>query len=260
MGAGAGPSACCRTSSARSATGRSSSTWASAAAGRCCAAPRDGDDMSAAFLDDDDVLTGLIAVGRPDDLAAARELVPRARVSRRRGRRRRAAVAECRLEHSAGDGMTGPSRRAAGCEPQEWHEVTAPPAGSRRPPGAGGRLRRRGARARRALPARRGVSPRGRICGSRSSYQRSPAPPLPAAVRGSAARRLGAQLDAGPGDRFPRPRQPRTSPSRRCRDRARAADPRSARPSIERELCPGGLQHGPPATSTRSRRRAASPP
>ena len=35
----------------------------------------DGDDMSAAFLDDDDVLTGLIAVGRPDDLAAARELV-----------------------------------------------------------------------------------------------------------------------------------------------------------------------------------------
>ena len=35
----------------------------------------DGDAMSAAFLDADDVLTGLICVGRPDDLAAARELV-----------------------------------------------------------------------------------------------------------------------------------------------------------------------------------------
>jgi 3-phenylpropionate/trans-cinnamate dioxygenase ferredoxin reductase subunit len=35
----------------------------------------DDDDMSAAFLDDDDVLTGLITVGRPDDLEAARELV-----------------------------------------------------------------------------------------------------------------------------------------------------------------------------------------
>ena len=35
----------------------------------------EGDDMSAAFLDDDDVLTGLITVGRPDDLAAARDLV-----------------------------------------------------------------------------------------------------------------------------------------------------------------------------------------
>jgi 3-phenylpropionate/trans-cinnamate dioxygenase ferredoxin reductase subunit len=34
-----------------------------------------GDDMSAAFLAEDDVLTGLITVGRPDDLAAARELV-----------------------------------------------------------------------------------------------------------------------------------------------------------------------------------------
>ena len=35
----------------------------------------EGDDMSAAFLDDEGVLTGLIAVGRPDDLAAARALV-----------------------------------------------------------------------------------------------------------------------------------------------------------------------------------------
>ena len=35
----------------------------------------DGEDMSAAYLDDDGVLTGLIAVGRPDDLAAARELI-----------------------------------------------------------------------------------------------------------------------------------------------------------------------------------------
>jgi 3-phenylpropionate/trans-cinnamate dioxygenase ferredoxin reductase subunit len=37
--------------------------------------PAVGDDMSAAFLADEDVLTGLITVGRPDDLAAARELV-----------------------------------------------------------------------------------------------------------------------------------------------------------------------------------------
>jgi 3-phenylpropionate/trans-cinnamate dioxygenase ferredoxin reductase subunit len=36
----------------------------------------DEDDMSAAFVDDDDVLRGLITVGRPDDLATARELVP----------------------------------------------------------------------------------------------------------------------------------------------------------------------------------------
>ncbi len=34
-----------------------------------------GEDMSAAFLAEDDVLTGLISVGRPDDLAAARDLV-----------------------------------------------------------------------------------------------------------------------------------------------------------------------------------------
>ena len=39
--------------------------------------PCDGDDMSAAFLDDAGVLTGLITVGRPDDLAAARDLVLR---------------------------------------------------------------------------------------------------------------------------------------------------------------------------------------
>ena len=37
----------------------------------------DGDTMSAAFLEADNVLTGLISVGRPDDLAAARELVLR---------------------------------------------------------------------------------------------------------------------------------------------------------------------------------------
>jgi 3-phenylpropionate/trans-cinnamate dioxygenase ferredoxin reductase subunit len=36
----------------------------------------DGDDMSIAYLDDDDVLVGLITVGRADDLAAARTLVP----------------------------------------------------------------------------------------------------------------------------------------------------------------------------------------
>lgn len=35
------------------------------------------EDMSAAFLGADDALTGLICVGRPDDLAAARELVLR---------------------------------------------------------------------------------------------------------------------------------------------------------------------------------------
>ena len=34
-----------------------------------------GDEMSAAFLDDDGALTGLIAVGRADDLDAARPLV-----------------------------------------------------------------------------------------------------------------------------------------------------------------------------------------
>jgi hypothetical protein len=35
----------------------------------------DADDMSAAFLAGDGSLTGLISVGRPDDLAAARVLV-----------------------------------------------------------------------------------------------------------------------------------------------------------------------------------------
>jgi 3-phenylpropionate/trans-cinnamate dioxygenase ferredoxin reductase subunit len=59
----------------------------------------DGDDMSAVFLDDEDAMTGLIAVGRPDDLAAARELVGE------RARLRPGALAdsalpllECRLE------------------------------------------------------------------------------------------------------------------------------------------------------------------
>lgn len=36
----------------------------------------EGDDMSIAYLDDDDVLVGLLMVKRPDDLAAARELIP----------------------------------------------------------------------------------------------------------------------------------------------------------------------------------------
>jgi hypothetical protein len=48
------------------------------------------DDMSAAFLDDDDALTGLITVGRPDDLEAARDLV------RERARVRPDAIADAR--------------------------------------------------------------------------------------------------------------------------------------------------------------------
>jgi 3-phenylpropionate/trans-cinnamate dioxygenase ferredoxin reductase subunit len=57
----------------------------------------DGDDMSAAFLADDDVLTGLICVDRPDDLAAARELVlERARL-RPDAVAAGAPLAECRL-------------------------------------------------------------------------------------------------------------------------------------------------------------------
>lgn len=58
----------------------------------------DGEDMSAAYLDGDGVLTGLIAVGRPDDLAAARELVvqrTRLAVDVITGGRR--PLADCRL-------------------------------------------------------------------------------------------------------------------------------------------------------------------
>ena len=59
----------------------------------------DDDDMSAAFLDDDDVLTGLITVGRPDDLEAARELVlESARVKPDAVADARAPLRECRHE------------------------------------------------------------------------------------------------------------------------------------------------------------------
>ena len=62
----------------------------------------DGDDMSAAFLDEDDVLTGLIAVGRPDDLAAARELViDRARLDPCVLADAGMPLSACRVEHSA---------------------------------------------------------------------------------------------------------------------------------------------------------------
>jgi len=61
----------------------------------------EGDDMSAAYLDDDDVLTGLITVGRPDDLAAARELViDRARLDPRALADAGIPLSACRLEHS----------------------------------------------------------------------------------------------------------------------------------------------------------------
>ena len=53
--------------------------------------PAEGEDMSAAFLDGDDALTGLITVGRPDDLAAARDLV------RERAHVRPDAIADARL-------------------------------------------------------------------------------------------------------------------------------------------------------------------
>jgi hypothetical protein len=62
----------------------------------------EGDDMSAAYLDDDDVLTGLITVGRPDDLAAARDLVAeRARVNHDALADPSVPLQDCRLEHSA---------------------------------------------------------------------------------------------------------------------------------------------------------------
>jgi 3-phenylpropionate/trans-cinnamate dioxygenase ferredoxin reductase subunit len=62
----------------------------------------EGDDMSAAFLDEDDALTGLIAVGRPGDLAAARELViERARLDPRVVADAGIPLSACRLEQSA---------------------------------------------------------------------------------------------------------------------------------------------------------------
>ena len=62
----------------------------------------EGDDMSAAFLDDDDVLTGLITVGRPDDLAAARDLVTeRAQLDPGALADAGVPLQDCRLEHSA---------------------------------------------------------------------------------------------------------------------------------------------------------------
>jgi 3-phenylpropionate/trans-cinnamate dioxygenase ferredoxin reductase component len=61
----------------------------------------DGDDMSAAFLDDEDVLTGLIAVGRPDDLEAARGLVgDGARLDPGALAESGLPLADCRLERS----------------------------------------------------------------------------------------------------------------------------------------------------------------
>ena len=63
--------------------------------------------MSAAFLDDDDVLTGLITVGRPDDLEAARELVlERARVKPDAIATRGVPLRECLLERAAVTPMT----------------------------------------------------------------------------------------------------------------------------------------------------------
>jgi NADPH-dependent 2,4-dienoyl-CoA reductase/sulfur reductase-like enzyme len=62
----------------------------------------EGDDMSIAFLDDRDVLRGLLAVGRPDDLAAARELVlERARLAPASVADDDILLAACRLEQPA---------------------------------------------------------------------------------------------------------------------------------------------------------------
>ena len=58
----------------------------------------DGDDMSAAFLAEDDVLTGLICVARPDDLDAARELVPQRARLNPKAVAAGAPLAECRLD------------------------------------------------------------------------------------------------------------------------------------------------------------------
>ena len=92
----------------------------------------DDDDMSAAFLDDDDVLTGLITVGRPDDLEAARELVlERARVKPDAVADARHASARVPARGSPGDRMTPCSEQLAyrGLLPQDWRDVTAPPPG-----------------------------------------------------------------------------------------------------------------------------------
>jgi 3-phenylpropionate/trans-cinnamate dioxygenase ferredoxin reductase component len=60
------------------------------------------DDMSVAFLDEDNALTGLITVGRPDDLAAARELVcERARVRPDAIANARLPLHECLLDVQA---------------------------------------------------------------------------------------------------------------------------------------------------------------
>jgi 3-phenylpropionate/trans-cinnamate dioxygenase ferredoxin reductase subunit len=59
----------------------------------------DGDDMSAAFIDDDGTLTGVIAVDRPDDFATARELVrEHARLDPGRVRDGGLPLAACRVE------------------------------------------------------------------------------------------------------------------------------------------------------------------
>ncbi|MDX6620343.1 MAG: 3-phenylpropionate/trans-cinnamate dioxygenase ferredoxin reductase component [Gaiellales bacterium] len=59
----------------------------------------DGDDMSAAYIADDGVLTGLITVGRPEDLAAAAELVvERARLAPHLLADDRVPLAACRLK------------------------------------------------------------------------------------------------------------------------------------------------------------------
>ncbi|MDX6560757.1 MAG: 3-phenylpropionate/trans-cinnamate dioxygenase ferredoxin reductase component [Gaiellales bacterium] len=64
--------------------------------------PHEGDDMSAAFLADDDVLTGLVSVGRPDDLAAARGLVSdRARLDPAAFADPRVPLPDCRRAHTA---------------------------------------------------------------------------------------------------------------------------------------------------------------
>jgi 3-phenylpropionate/trans-cinnamate dioxygenase ferredoxin reductase subunit len=64
--------------------------------------PHEGDDMSAAFLADDDVLTGLVSVGRPDDLAAARGLVTdRARLDPAAFADPRVPLPDCRLAGTA---------------------------------------------------------------------------------------------------------------------------------------------------------------
>jgi NADPH-dependent 2,4-dienoyl-CoA reductase/sulfur reductase-like enzyme len=57
--------------------------------------PGDDDELSAAYLDDDGVLTGLVSVGRPDELATARELVLSA------ARLNPTAVADSRIPLSA---------------------------------------------------------------------------------------------------------------------------------------------------------------